>query len=349
MELLQELFLTAFVAVFFSFLVAKLVSMAMAGDSFDDLNLKLSNKGVDEEVIMEEELQYNQKQQTVQCFGSGNKTEIMSEPVDKVDRFDAENLRLHQISESDEGVEEIETECSELPIIFSSEQATVDETGEIDLETDDVIGETIEVDATAIKLGHESVVIQTSEEAEVAESDKEGKDKEEKEIEIDDEDWEGIEKSELEKAFTAAAKFVETEEKVGRLAHLGSNVEMEMYGLHKIATEGTCREPQPMALKVSARAKWNAWQRLGSMSPEMAMEQYIEHLSEQVPGWIEDNLAHSSKETSEAGMGINISPKTNTFSAHQLEFPTERALEMKPCTEGGGTTGGSKMDNMAKE
>ncbi|KAF5740626.1 acyl-CoA binding protein 3B [Tripterygium wilfordii] len=86
-----------------------------------------------------------------------------------------------------------------------------------------------------------------------------------------------------------AAKFVETQDKDGRLEHLGRDVEMEMYGLHEIATAGTCREPQPMALKVSARAKW-----LGNISPEMAMEQYIEHLSEQVPGWMEENQAVSS-------------------------------------------------------
>lgn len=31
---------------------------------------------------------------------------------------------------------------------------------------------------------------------------------------------------------------------------------MELYGLHKIATEGSCKEAQPMAIMVTARAKW---------------------------------------------------------------------------------------------
>jgi len=70
----------------------------------------------------------------------------------------------------------------------------------------------------------------------------------------DDDDWEGIERSELEKEFMAATEFVTNE--CDRLESVGSNVKMELYGLHKVATEGPCREPQPMPLKLSARAKW---------------------------------------------------------------------------------------------
>lgn len=69
----------------------------------------------------------------------------------------------------------------------------------------------------------------------------------------DDDDWEGIERSELEKVFMAATEFVVGSESDG----LGiGDVQMELYGLHKVATEGPCRHPQPMPLKLSARAKW---------------------------------------------------------------------------------------------
>ncbi|KAJ6878659.1 hypothetical protein NC652_032255 [Populus alba x Populus x berolinensis] len=132
-----------------------------------------------------------------------------------------------------------------------------------------------------------------------------------------------------------------------RLASVGSDLQMELYGLHKIATEGPCREQPPMALKVyhsnflvekntmillslfgnlelsllplqpfhrlvwsksfsfsstldclqllcmSDRGHWlrcarNAWQRLGNMSPEAAMEQYIALVLERAPGWMEE-------------------------------------------------------------
>ncbi|GFP83920.1 acyl-coa-binding domain-containing protein 3 [Phtheirospermum japonicum] len=110
--------------------------------------------------------------------------------------------------------------------------------------------------------------------------------------ENDDDDWEGIERSELEKVFAEAVNYLEYGRKVkdkvddDKLARLGSDVQMELYGLHKVAVEGPCHEPQPMALKVSARAKWNAWQRLGSMSQDAAMEQYIRVLSDNSPDWM---------------------------------------------------------------
>ena len=72
----------------------------------------------------------------------------------------------------------------------------------------------------------------------------------------DDWEWEGIERTELEKVFGAAVAFVGSVDNADRVSCLGSNLKMQLYGLHKIATQGPCHEPQPMALKLSARAKW---------------------------------------------------------------------------------------------
>jgi hypothetical protein len=74
----------------------------------------------------------------------------------------------------------------------------------------------------------------------------------------DDDDWEGVESSELEKVFAEAVNYVECggKGKDDQLANLGSDVQMQLYGLQRLALEGPCHEPQPMALKVSARAKW---------------------------------------------------------------------------------------------
>ncbi|KAI3491382.1 hypothetical protein L1887_44310 [Cichorium endivia] len=97
-----------------------------------------------------------------------------------------------------------------------------------------------------------------------------------------DDDWEGVERSDLEKMFAMAADYGKEE---AHLQSLGNETQMQLYGLHKVATEGPCHEAQPMALKLSARSKWNAWQKLGNMDPDVAMEQYITLLSEKVPGW----------------------------------------------------------------
>ncbi|KAJ9567567.1 hypothetical protein OSB04_003533 [Centaurea solstitialis] len=69
----------------------------------------------------------------------------------------------------------------------------------------------------------------------------------------DSDDWEGVERSDLEKVFAMAAEFGKVDDNLGDLE---SDVQMQLYGLHKVATEGPCYEAQPMALKVSARAKW---------------------------------------------------------------------------------------------
>ncbi|CAL0331775.1 unnamed protein product [Lupinus luteus] len=110
-------------------------------------------------------------------------------------------------------------------------------------------------------------------------------------VEVDEnieDDWEGIERSELEKCFGAAVVFVGSKSYANRVADLSNDVKLKLYGYYKIATHGPCSEPQPIALKFSARAKWNAWQQLGNMRPELAMEQYISLLSESVPDWMEN-------------------------------------------------------------
>ncbi|KAL3525619.1 hypothetical protein ACH5RR_013991 [Cinchona calisaya] len=95
-------------------------------------------------------------------------------------------------------------------------------------------------------------------------------------------DWEGIERTDLEKRFDAAVAFVGSKTNAH---YIDGNLRMQFYALQRVANEGPCRGPQPMVFKVSARAKWNAWQKLGNMSTNMAMEQYVALLSESIPGW----------------------------------------------------------------
>ncbi|XP_019431849.1 PREDICTED: acyl-CoA-binding domain-containing protein 3-like isoform X2 [Lupinus angustifolius] len=140
-------------------------------------------------------------------------------------------------------------------------------------------------------------------------------------------DWEGIERTELEKEFMAATEFV-----VGNNGSksVGNDVEMELYGLHKVATEGPCRQPQPMPLMLSARAKWNAWQKLGNMSPEVAMEQYISLVSDKVPGWIKYASAGIRKhELVGSEISESVAAHLSTSLSHQQMILTDRELEQE--------------------
>ncbi|MED6113206.1 hypothetical protein PIB30_068733 [Stylosanthes scabra] len=158
----------------------------------------------------------------------------------------------------------------------------------------------------------------------------------------DDDDWEGIERSELEKEFISASEYVVR----GGGNGLGSDVQMELYGLHKVATEGSCHEPQPMALKLNARAKWNAWQKLGNMTPDAAMEKYISVLSDKAPGWIKDTstgtieLQPKGSEVSEFAV-----PESSTYLSDPQMTIAERELEQKFGAQYHSTPTETKLEN----
>ncbi|XWS48596.1 hypothetical protein CRYUN_Cryun13aG0090100 [Craigia yunnanensis] len=101
----------------------------------------------------------------------------------------------------------------------------------------------------------------------------------------DDDDWEGVECTELDEAFSAATAFVAAAAADRLSQKVSSEVQLQLYGLYKIATEGPCTAPQPSALKMTARAKWQAWHKLGAMPPEEAMQKYIDIVTELHPTW----------------------------------------------------------------
>ncbi|KAM4075206.1 hypothetical protein ACB094_10G151300 [Castanea mollissima] len=349
MELVQELLVTASLTLILSLVVAKLVSMAMSAGSDHDSQVK-STPNVAQEIVMED-IQFS----TVQSFQSERK---LHQPVEEqVEEFKVEPP-LHLQSEE---IVEIQTvsgdQIPELPA-KSPERALEEEPQVVELPeklTDvEIVKESLEKkEEVEESLTEKEVVAEISEETRLDCSEEE-------------DDWEGIERSELEKAFAVAAKFVaESGDKKDRLVNVGGDVQLELYGLHKVATEGPCRESQPMPLKLSARAKWNAWQKLGNMSPEVAMEQYIDLLSDRVPGWTEDKFAGGIKtdsleavvsstvaESSEAEISSTVAPDARTFSQHQpnyTDYIDERKPEQKSGAEEADQTGGSNLEDKAKE
>lgn len=65
-------------------------------------------------------------------------------------------------------------------------------------------------------------------------------------------DWEGIERSELEKTFGEAVVFVSCHGNADKIAE----EKMDLYGLQQVALEGPCHGSQPMAFNIPARLKW---------------------------------------------------------------------------------------------
>lgn len=174
-----------------------------------------------------------------------------------------------------------------------------------------------------------------------AASFEEGSDKEESLL-SDDEDWEGIDGSDLDKAFGKAAAFLE-KLVLDPASKISNDMKLQFYGLYKQATEGPCSSPQPSAYRLSARAKWNAWKSLRDVSPEEGMQRYITLLSELYPDWNQatkdEQLAGSSH-----GLSTGSSKKASTmgpvFSTMLNDVPEQEGLEdIHKCAKEGDLKG----------
>lgn len=136
-----------------------------------------------------------------------------------------------------------------------------------------------------------------------------------------DDDWEGVESTELDETFSAATAFVAAKAADRAAVKASNEVQLQLYGLYKIATEGPCSAPQPSALKMTARAKWQAWQKLGAMPPEEAMQKYIDIVTGLYPSWAAGSTKKREKESSDASISGSKGPMGPVFSTFLDEEP----------------------------
>ncbi|KAG5508192.1 hypothetical protein JKF63_05447 [Porcisia hertigi] len=77
--------------------------------------------------------------------------------------------------------------------------------------------------------------------------------------------------------FNAALAYVRSLPKE-RSAKIDNNTKLKFYSLYKQATEGDVKGPRPWAVKVEARAKWDAWNSCKGMSSDDAKAAYVKTL-----------------------------------------------------------------------
>lgn len=144
----------------------------------------------------------------------------------------------------------------------------------------------------------------------------------------DSDDWEGVESTELDELFSAATAFVAATAADRNAMKVSNDVQLKLYGLYKIATEGPCSSPQPSALKMTARAKWQAWNKLGAMPPEEAMEKYIDIVTELYPSWADGAVTKKKeRESSDTPAAGSKGPMGPVFSS--LMYEEESCSELK--------------------
>ncbi|KAL2791284.1 enoyl-CoA delta isomerase 2 isoform 2, partial [Daubentonia madagascariensis] len=59
----------------------------------------------------------------------------------------------------------------------------------------------------------------------------------------------------------------------------GNEVKLKLYALYKQATEGPCNMPKPGVFDLINKAKWDAWNALGSLPKETARQNYVDLVS----------------------------------------------------------------------
>ncbi|XP_013104670.2 acyl-CoA-binding domain-containing protein 6 [Stomoxys calcitrans] len=134
-----------------------------------------------------------------------------------------------------------------------------------------------------------------------------------------DSDWEFDElEDENDVIFTKATQQVQkTHDKIM------PNDLLQLYGLFKQATVGKCNTSKPSMFAMQARAKWSAWEELGSMSSEKAKELYVEKVKQLDPHWYE-----------QIQKGENMSGGGGTgWVVHSIELPPDDVLTHKPDCE----------------
>lgn len=90
---------------------------------------------------------------------------------------------------------------------------------------------------------------------------------------------------------------------------------LTFYSLFKQATEGKCNVGRPALWNVVNRAKWDAWNRLGDMPREVAMQKYVDELkkivetmsyTDNVANFLEyGNGAVNGNDSSDSGVSLN--------------------------------------------
>ncbi|CAL1293867.1 unnamed protein product [Larinioides sclopetarius] len=79
----------------------------------------------------------------------------------------------------------------------------------------------------------------------------------------------------VEEKFKAAVEIIKSLPKSGSIQP-SNDTKLKFYSYFKQATEGPCELPKPGFWDVVNRAKWDAWNKLGDMSKEEAMQNYVQ-------------------------------------------------------------------------
>lgn len=100
------------------------------------------------------------------------------------------------------------------------------------------------------------------------------------------------------------------------VSQLDANALLEFYGLYKQATVGPCNTSKPGIFSVNARAKWNAWNDLGSMNKDCAMLKYIAKLNDIEPDWNKNDSSATNKPKKPSWVSVSTPMAVDSDEEH---------------------------------
>lgn len=129
----------------------------------------------------------------------------------------------------------------------------------------------------------------------------------------------------LREEFLKAARFVADAD-----MDLPDQILLTFYAHFKQAMNGQCNTPQPSAIDFTKKAKWSAWQSIGSQTRVESMRRYVEMLCKIVPSWREGVGAFyddkptlpKSAEQSSSSKRMSMGPVISTMARNEDEPPS---------------------------
>ncbi|XP_052787768.1 acyl-CoA-binding domain-containing protein 6-like isoform X2 [Mya arenaria] len=151
---------------------------------------------------------------------------------------------------------------------------------------------------------------------------------------------ESVEKNE--NHFDSATEFVRSNSN-----KLGTETLLYLYARYKQVKEGTCNVPKPGFLDFQGKQKWEAWKKLGNMTKEKAMKEYVKALTKDIPDWSSklQNCGESgdSDKPRSSGNGLGVSVSTMQNDEEDLDDELKTVFDW--CKEGDVT----KVANILKK
>ncbi|XP_048364332.1 enoyl-CoA delta isomerase 2-like isoform X2 [Sphaerodactylus townsendi] len=91
----------------------------------------------------------------------------------------------------------------------------------------------------------------------------------------------------------------------------GNEVKLKLYALFKQATKGSCNTPKPGMLDFVNKAKWDAWNSLGTLPQESAREQYVDLVSNLTSSETSSPVKESPSDSESGYETLEVSTKNN--------------------------------------